>query len=355
MAVHVRRIGELQPREVEAIAAFVSSSPLGHFYQHPFLPRIDAARPGESYCLWTEDATGIGASGIVRVYRAGRFGPLVARADRGPVAGSPEALELLLRETERLVRKIGVVAFRANPYIPEGSAPSLDEVFVRRKFRFVADGDYEKTLEVDLTQDPTALLGAFRKTTRSEIRKAQKAGIRCVVANATQQAEIFAAHYDAMVKRKGATPRPRELFLALSSHLVEHPERGFHLVSYHEDRVLAGVFVLRHGDRAIYAFGATGDEPDRLPKAHLLQWEAMLRAREMGCSRYDLGGFSAGTGQDGQRSATQSVNVFKSGFTRNETRFSGCREIVIRPWPHRTLRIMRRFKSAAAKKRYRRT
>jgi lipid II:glycine glycyltransferase (peptidoglycan interpeptide bridge formation enzyme) len=53
---------------------------------------------------------------------------------------------------------------------------------------------------------------------------------------------------------------------------------------------LAAIFIFMFGDRAYYLYGMSRDEHRELMPAYLLQWEAIRRAKEAGCTVYDLWG-----------------------------------------------------------------
>jgi lipid II:glycine glycyltransferase (peptidoglycan interpeptide bridge formation enzyme) len=66
--------------------------------------------------------------------------------------------------------------------------------------------------------------------------------------------------------------------------------RGRLLLAEYEGRLLAGVMVMALGKTACYMYGASASELRELMPTYLLQWEAMLWARDQGCREYDLWG-----------------------------------------------------------------
>jgi lipid II:glycine glycyltransferase (peptidoglycan interpeptide bridge formation enzyme) len=202
--------------------------------------------------------------------------------------------------------------------------------------------DYHTTLEAALLDDSEAMLRSFRKGTRSAIRQAQRAGIT-TDEGGQAEAQWVESFYADMVARKGATPRPKGFFVRLAAFIEQNPDSGFLLISQLGERSLGGIFILRHGQRALYAFGASGRPERGLPMTHLLHFEAMIRARRLGCAVYDLCGFSTGTGAQGERSARQSINLFKSGFSKQSVDLLPTQEIVLRPVLYRLVEDVRRW------------
>jgi lipid II:glycine glycyltransferase (peptidoglycan interpeptide bridge formation enzyme) len=84
-----------------------------------------------------------------------------------------------------------------------------------------------------------------------------------------------------------------------------------------EGRVVAGCVVLRHGNLATYAWGAS--VADKLPfsKAIPSLLAAIRWARDGGCSTFDLGGIPAETDTDAKRNA---IATFKLDFDKKRVR-----------------------------------
>ena len=70
-----------------------------------------------------------------------------------------------------------------------------------------------------------------------------------------------------------------------------HPDGDCELLAaFHEGEVLAALMVFFAGKRAWYFYGASGNQKRHLMPTYLLQWEAMLWAKNKGCTHYDLWG-----------------------------------------------------------------
>jgi len=334
---------KLDAADAGRLVDFVAGSSSGHLYQYPLLDRTQAGSRVRTIYAWTERGGVIGASAVARLRRTGGFGPWSARIDRGPVVEDLSALAPLLETLGARLLEEGAASIRLNPLRKREDDGGLGHALDALGFTPVPDDDYDVTLEVNIDFDREALLASLPKGTRYTIRQAMKAGV--VADRQVGDAEIRALEsiYADMVVRKGATPRPAGFFHAIAGFLAADPSRGFIQVARHQDQIVAAIVVTRYGPRALYTFGASKDADDGIPKTHLLQFEAMVAARSLGCSVYDLGGFSAGVGEEGARNATQSINFFKSRFTKNAVAFMPCRERVLRPLLHRLVERARRL------------
>jgi len=329
------------------LIAFVAGQPTGHLYQYPLFDRIEGGPRVRAVCAWAERAGVIGASAVARLRRTRGIGPWTARIDRGPVVADLEAAAPLLAALGNRLHEEGATTVRVNPLRRLDDDGGLGAVLVSAGFAPVPDVDYNVTLEVDIDADREALLASFPKGTRYTIRQAMKAGVVSDRQVGGAEIEALDALYASMVERKGATPRPPGFFRALAGFLAADPTRGFVQVSRLGDQIVGSIVVTRYGHRALYTFGASKDADDGIPKTHLVQFEAMVAARSLGCSVYDLGGFSAGVGEEGSRTAAQSINFFKSRFTKNVVTFMPCHERVLRPMLHRLVEGARRLAGAA--------
>lgn len=336
------------PNEADAarLNAFIAASPAGHLYQYPLLDRIEEGPPIRRICAWAERGGIVAATAIARLRRARGIGPLIARIDRGPVVGDLEALRPLLDALSERLREVGAVSLRVNPQHRRDQDGGITVALQDMGFTGVQDDDYDVTLEVDIDHDRETLLGSFAKGTRYAIRQGAKAGVQCGPASAEADVQALEALYAEMVQRKGATRRPAGFFREIAAFLAADPRRGFILASRYREDIVGAIVVTRYGPRALYTFGASKEADDGVPKTHLLHFEAMVAARALGCTRYDLGGFSAGVGEEGSRTAAQSINFFKSRFTKNAVALVPCHERVLRPVLHRLVGAAKRLAKA---------
>jgi peptidoglycan pentaglycine glycine transferase (the first glycine) len=144
----------------------------------------------------------------------------------------------------------------------------------------------QRTVVVDLTGSEEEILARMKQKTRYNIRLAQK---KEVEVHATGDLE---AYYRLMT-----TTGQRDGF---GVHSLDYYRRAYQLFSPQDEccllqadyggQPLAALMVFRRGTRAWYFYGASSDlERNRMP-AYLLQWQAMLWARQHGCLEYDLWG-----------------------------------------------------------------
>ncbi len=194
-----------------------------------------------------------------------------------------------------------------------------------------------RTIIVDLRGSQDQMLARMKQKTRYNIRLAEKKDV-------TVRSWSDIAGFHELIKQTGG----RDGFAVHSLEYYRRAYELFHpqgdcelLVAEHESRPLAALMVFRHGPRAWYLYGASNDlERNRMP-TYLLQWQAMLWAKEGGALEYDLWGvpdeegpkLEAGfeTRQDG----LWGVYRFKRGFGGTLHRAAQAWDVVFNPLLYR--------------------
>ncbi len=152
-------------------------------------------------------------------------------------------------------------------------------------------------LDLDKTEDD--LLAGMRKTTRYEIRKAQKMGVKIVKSNDISKfLDLYSdtSNRHNFVQHKGI----REEMETLDAQL--------YLASF-EGKILAAAIIVYFGDEAVYHHGAS--IPSKIPGSYLIQWEAVCEARKRGKKLYNFWGIAP---DNKLNHPWRGITLFKTGF-----------------------------------------
>jgi peptidoglycan pentaglycine glycine transferase (the first glycine) len=328
-----------------SIDALVASAPNGHYTQHPGWATLPAEDPRARPLLFIgEEAGQVRVAATVVLRRTPMTGHSLVDVFRGPVAASPGALLSALPALEALLRPMKPLALRVDPYWSGDGSDQVRRGLAELGYLPLADPPWHTvSAEVAIDRAPDELLHSFAGETRRQVQKATRLEIE--VREDLDDAALaeFIALYQSMSERKGATPHSAGFLKGIRDLWRSWPRRGFFLASWLHGELLGAIAVFTAAERAIYAYGASRAGGPGIPKNHVLQFAAMRRAAERGCRRYDLGGYSAGTGDPAARTPTQKVNFFKRGFNGRVVEFVGGHQRLVRPASYQLVRALDRL------------
>jgi lipid II:glycine glycyltransferase (peptidoglycan interpeptide bridge formation enzyme) len=254
--------------------------------------------------------TSSGLRGFSRIYLP--RGPVCAPSDLATFEGVLGALVELGRESRALALEVEVPW--TDDALPEGHPwLSWSPTHARQPLATVA---------VDLRPEPEEILASFHAKARYNVRLAQRREV-----DINEEATV--ADLTACIE---ATEERQRIHLPSPQHLAVVMEQlgksARILAARVEGEVVAAILTASFAGEAIYLYGgATGRHRDRMPN-QLLQWRAMLRAREEGCHHYDLWGIPE---NDDPHHPWRGLAQFKLGFGGEQIRYAGARVLQLRP------------------------
>ncbi len=317
----------------------------GHMLQHPLWGHFKEAFGWRAVRLAVSDGTHFLAGAQV-LFRPLPLGLTLAYVPRGPmlVEPSPALLAELTQGLDALARARRALFLKVEPDWED--TPQARQLLHRAGFRAAKETVQPRsTIHVDLTPEPDAILARMKSKWRYNIRLARRKGVIVRPATPadlptflelmqeTAARDRFPIHVPAYYRRA------YELFVPAGLAVL--------LMAWYEETPLAGIFVTAWGQTAIYMYGASSNrERQRMPN-HLLQWEAMLWAKERGCTVYDLWGIpdEVGAHPDAWAGKTPArtdglwgVFRFKQGFGGRIVRTVGAWDRVYSPAGYRVYR-----------------
>lgn len=202
----------------------------------------------------------------------------------------------------------------------------------------------ELTRVLDLTKTDGELLSQMRKSTRYEIRRALKFGIKVEQSDEENLVDEFVKLQGETAKREGFVPFAREylleqfrafkrtgsaLWFFVSNPAVISSDQGESRDPAKRFRSAAGggldssttlgmtqiismAFVIFYRGEAVYHYAASSDEARKTPAAYAIQWAIVAEAKKRGMKIYNLWGDVADDKINTHRFAGPSL--FKRGF-----------------------------------------
>jgi peptidoglycan pentaglycine glycine transferase (the first glycine) len=234
---------------------------------------------------WATRRFVIGDDGCAQVLlRPLPLGLSAAYAPRGPLVAHADTTDAIaaLRDALRSGRCTSLLC---DPEVP-ADALTPDALVSARLSASPVHVQPTRTLLMDLSLEPDALLAAMRKKTRQYIRKAERAG---VATEETDDVERFHAVLRRVAIRDRFAIHDRPYFERLREAFGERAH--FQIARVGRDDAGA-LLVVRMADRAWELFGGwSGQHAEERP-FYLLKWRSLMRMKQLGVTRYDMWGLS---------------------------------------------------------------
>lgn len=213
----------------------------------------------------------------------------------------------------------------ADPLTTTGQA-SLD-ILKRRGWQFSPEQiQFRNTVIIDLTPSEEDLLAAMKSKWRYNIRLAGRRGVT-IQPGTLADLPAFYDMYAETAARDGFLIRPATYYRDGWSTFMSHHQAEL-LLAHVEGEVVAGLMLFFSQQTAWYLYGASTDQHRNLMPNHLLQWQAIRRAKARGCRWYDMWGAPDRFDED---DPMWGVYRFKQGFAGQVMQGLGAWDYPVKP------------------------
>src|SRR5881409_194993 len=149
-----------------------------------------------------------------------------------------------------------------------------------------ADKCYGHTL--DLRSGAEELATRFASPVRRAIRKAERSGVKAVVARSRAAINDF-YHLHARTRRwHGLPPQSLSFFLNIYEHIINRG-LGFIVLAQHGPRPIAAAIFFRFGRNALYKYGASDKRFQALRANNLVMWQGIQFLARNGAEKLHFG------------------------------------------------------------------
>lgn len=160
------------------------------------------------------------------------------------------------------------------------------------------EGHEEETLAkvsmlCDLPETSDALFSSYKPKLRSQIRKAEKNGLRAEVQSGPEAVRQFYRVFAINMHRLGSPVHSLRWFLDLQAAFGDCMKVG---LVFLDDTVVGAGVVLVNGARASIPWASTLAEYNRLAPNMLLYWSLLAEVTDAGCRVFDFGRSTPGEG-----------------------------------------------------------
>jgi lipid II:glycine glycyltransferase (peptidoglycan interpeptide bridge formation enzyme) len=279
-----------------------------------------------------------GAQILIKSFPAGVFS--FAYIPRGPIGNwlDEHTTPLLLSELHRIARAHRSIFLKIEPDLVYD--PTIDGLL--QQYHFVSTSYTNQpraTLILNLFPSLTDIWQQLRPTTKQRIRACVNKGVTVRIGSDDDLASFY--NLMRITSKRGKFPsRTRSYYEQEWLALARSDQRALFMATY-QDQLLAAHMVYRFGNHA--AFFHSGSLPDssKLHPNHLLVWEAIKWAKELGCHTYDLWGIPDEVGHIVSKGKAPPVSErtdglwgvyqFKSGYSKNVVYYLGAYDYIYQP------------------------
>ncbi|MDN5205416.1 GNAT family N-acetyltransferase [Fulvivirgaceae bacterium BMA10] len=175
---------------------------------------------------------------------------------------------------------------------------------------------------ISLQQDKEALFKNFNRNTRTNIKKAEKEGLRVVVRNDAEAIDKFFKLNCINRKKLGVPPQPRFFFDNIYKYIFE-PGLGEVVMIYQDENLVSAGMVFFFNKKVIFKYSALNYTYQSLRSNNLMVWEMIKRYSANGFESFCFG--RTDPANEGLRryknnfgSVENVLNYYKFDLTKNE-------------------------------------
>jgi Acetyltransferase (GNAT) domain len=323
LAFEFAEASRFSPDTVQEINEFLDTQDTSHPFQWPkwsYGKEVFALLRCEGRIRWFAQCD--------LIYPATRFLKTIKAltVNRGPVCDDLEMLAIGLQHLVAATRKRKIAYIDIMPEWTGAFAETATQTLARNGWQALSDS--RSSLRLCLKPPAQDIFASFRKTTRYEIRRAIGQEIEVFVARKESEYRDFLQLYAAMASQRKFAAERADLLMQLFRWLESESDHGGLFLAREAGVIRGGALVLRSGRRSWYILGATSKDGS-VGVGHLLQWQAIQRAKENGCVEYDFGGYREG--------ATSGPALFKRGFSDQVAHFISSHRYILSPGRYRAL------------------
>jgi peptidoglycan pentaglycine glycine transferase (the first glycine) len=198
---------------------------------------------------------------------------------------------------------------------------------------------------IDIVKPEEQLLTEMKSKTRYNIKLAQKHNVKIKVDQ--KYLDDFLKLVKITAKRDGITPHPDEYYRKMFETIPADNLKLY--VAEFKEKIISANVVVFYGKVATYLHGAADNDYRNVMAPYLLQWQAIIDAKAVGCERYDMGGIRTYNVQHKtySKSSWSGITRFKTGFSvvTNTIEFPGSYDIVLNSFKYNLYRILQRIKA----------
>ena len=264
-------------------------------------------------------------------------GPVLRWDDQISVSRTLDALQDICRQEKAIFIKIdpdvllGTGIPGAEDEIPAPQGLALQAELEQRGWQYSQDQiQFRNSVLLDLRKSEDDLLAAMKHKTRYNIRLAARKGVQVRQGEIAELPMLYKMYAETAV-RDGFVIRHEDYYLKTWREFLE-ADMAKILIAKIESQPVAALILFHFNGTARYMFGMSTENAREWMPNHLLQWEAMRLAKQLGCHTYDMWGAPEVFDES---DSMWGVFRFKEGFNGTTARTLGAWDYTTRPGLYR--------------------
>jgi len=295
------------------------------------------------------------------VFRGVNFHSKVLYVPKGPLCNWEDSSirRQVLDDLVYLSKEQGAIFIKIDPDVrigtgisgqPEEKDDALGQAVVadlyKNGWHFSSEQiQFRNTIIIDLKPNLNEILSAMKQKTRYNIRLAERKGVTIRLGKPTDLPLLYRMYAETST-RDGFVIREEEYYQSIWSTFIQGRMADV-LIAEIEGEMISALVLFHFASKAWYLYGMSNPvHREKMPN-HLLQWEAIKRAKAEGCTAYDLWGAPDVFNED---DSLWGVYRFKDGFGGQVVRHIGAWDLPVKPMTYclytrilpRILDLMRR-------------
>ncbi len=253
-----------------------------------------------------------------------RRGPFL-HVRHGPVWDTPTLVRWrnFLALMGDVARKEGAWFIRISPLLPNTDETKTTFSQLKLVRAPIHEVDAERCWALDLHPSEEELLIGMRKTTRYEIKLAQKSDVTVTKSTDPKDLAHFFKLYEETSRRHGFVGHTA---ITEEFEVFAKEGRALLLLGHHEKSLIASAIILFRGSEAIYHHGASISS--KIPVSYLVQWEAIREAKKRGMKVYNFYGIAP---ENKPNHPWRGITLFKKGFGGREINYIHAHDFPLSP------------------------
>jgi len=199
---------------------------------------------------------------------------------------------------------------------------------------------YSLVLELK-DKKPDELLANMKPKTRYNIHLAEKKGVKIKVSTDFSDLNAFYLLSQQTAKRQKISIHPESYYQTMLHSLGQAGLLKIYAAEYQGKIIAANLMILFH-DTVTYLHGATSNEHREVMAPHLLQWQAILDAKNAGYQYYDFFGIAE---NDDPEHPWAGITRFKKGFSGTVKKYPGTYEIPLNNLWYNAYKTVKKIKT----------